>query len=341
MTFRQHQTTEQNLSSIEKYDGTFEQDELGVTLIPTETIQAIRNPFDLALFVFLASCPKTWKLIPKYLAAHFSCNKDRVYKSLESLIEQGFITRTEVRQKGKFANYHYQLHLRNTKISCPKTPVLEKPEPVNPDTYKTYNIKNKDFKNNKKDLKTLVLSEERTKKDGTLFSEETRKKKVSGKKITAVDYRGDERFMKVMKAYPIKKKTAHAYKMWLRLNPDDERVGMILEDIEKRMVGDSQWIDGFIPHLGTYLNPECPGFEDEIFNREALKRENHEKIKAEQAEQGRKNLEKQAEASRKRAEQERLEEYNKQADAVAYRKISRAISENDKRAIERLKSIVK
>lgn len=137
---------------IEKYTGSYEQDDLGVTQIPTETILAIRNMTHLALFTFLASRPSDWKLNAKHLAAHFDCNKEKIYNAIDSLIALGFLTRTQLRDQGKFVRYHYRLHLRQKTIQnvqltpCPEKPDTVKPDTENPDTYKTKKLKNKESK---------------------------------------------------------------------------------------------------------------------------------------------------------------------------------------------------
>lgn len=128
-----------DLSGIDKYSGSYDQDELGVTQIPTETIRLLNNFTLLALFTFLASCSSDWKLNAKHLAKHFNCNKDKIYKAIDSLIELNLLTRTQVRDKGKFVRYHYRLHLRQ-KVQIapsPEKPDTVKPDTVKPDTYKT------------------------------------------------------------------------------------------------------------------------------------------------------------------------------------------------------------
>ena len=110
---------------IEKYEGSFDQDDLGVTQIPTETIKTIKNFTQLALFTFLASCSKDWRLNAKHLATHFDCNKETIYKTIDALIELGLLSRTQIRNKGKFVRFHYRLSLRQIHKST--EPCLEKP----------------------------------------------------------------------------------------------------------------------------------------------------------------------------------------------------------------------
>lgn len=166
-----------NLSGIDKYSGSFDQDELGVTVIPTETIKLLNNFTLLALFTFLASCSSNWKLNAKHLAKHFNCNKDKIYNAIDGLIELRLLTRTQVRINGKFHRYHYRLHLRQIvqespslenpdtePLPNPEIPCLEKPDTVNPDAYKTNILpsENKEIKkltNCKSSSSDLIFSE--------------------------------------------------------------------------------------------------------------------------------------------------------------------------------------
>lgn len=128
-----------SLSGIDKYSGSFDKDELGVTQIPTATIRTLKDFTLLAVFTFLASCPHDWKINAKHLAIHFNCNKDTIYAAIDKLIELGFLVRTIIRDKGKFARYHYRLHLRQIVHAepCPEKPDTVTPDTVKPDTYKT------------------------------------------------------------------------------------------------------------------------------------------------------------------------------------------------------------
>lgn len=149
---------------IEKYEGSYDQDELGVTQIPTETILQIKSFTLLAVYTFLASRPSTWKLNAKHLAAHFDCNKEKIYKALEALIAMGFITRTQIRDKGKFVRYHYRLHLRQ-KVQI--TPSTEKPDTVKPDTEKPDTYKTEKLENKEKDVVCETPTQQQSQKEKT------------------------------------------------------------------------------------------------------------------------------------------------------------------------------
>ena len=138
-----------DLVGIDKYSGSFEQDELGVTCIPTQTIITINDLVLLGLFCYLASRPKDWILNAKQLCTHFTCGKNKMYSAIEELISLGFLTRTTIRSKGQFVRYHYRLHIRQKTQALPfpenremVQPFPGKPDTVFEDTYKTYNIQN-------------------------------------------------------------------------------------------------------------------------------------------------------------------------------------------------------
>lgn len=214
-----------NSQRIEKYEGSFDQDELGVTQIPTETIRAIKNFTDLALYTFLASCSKDWRLNAKHLAAHFGCNKDKIYKSIDSLIDLGFLSRILLRDKGKFANYHYRLHLRRIDRPFLENPDTVNPDTVNPDAYKTENIQNK---------KSII------------------KPSVD---LKSTSYKNDELFMRFYSVYPNKQKPEIARKALYKHKPDNAFIDFIVNDVLQRI--ENNWKGRHknkIPHPATYLN---------------------------------------------------------------------------------------
>jgi hypothetical protein len=156
-----------------------------------------------------------------------------------------------------------------------------------------------------------------TKPDNNILSST----KDTQKKYKASDYEKDVRFMRFYNNYPIKKKGAHAYKMWLRLNPSDETLERMLNDIQTRLTQDSNWLDGYIPHPGTYLNPECPVYKDEIFNREKIKHEAKKAKDTQRQEADKKAAEERALASQRAADIARENDRNKKSDANAFKTV--------------------
>jgi len=73
-----------------------------------------------------------------------------------------------------------------------------------------------------------------------------------------------ERFDKFWDAYPKKRSMGQAEKAWIKINPDDELLGVILSSLE-RWKRSKEWLkDGgqFIPYPSTWLNAK--GWEDEL-----------------------------------------------------------------------------
>lgn len=245
---------------IEKFKGSFDKEELGVTITPTKSITDIKNLDALGTYMYLVSKPKGWKLNVLELQTHFNCTKERVYEALSYLIQQGFITRTAIRHKGKFVQHHYKVWLHRLVDSTNKQvdefeevrastesqplagkPVSGKPVTGNPDTYKTYNINNIENIN-----KTFVDSPKSTEEKS---------------------YFSDELFMAFYKIYPNKQKPHAAYKAFKKHKPDRIFTEMLVNDIKQRMA--NNWKGRHkskIPFPSRYLNDR--EWEGEIYKPE-------------------------------------------------------------------------
>jgi hypothetical protein len=136
-----------NSSFIDKFEGSFEKEELGVTVIPNKSINDIHNMEALGFYIYLLGRPKKWQPNVKQLKAHFECGEDKVYRVLNYLIAEGFISKTVQREKGRFVSHHYKVHIRRDVSPLREKPDVVKPDVENTDTYKTKNIKNKEEKN--------------------------------------------------------------------------------------------------------------------------------------------------------------------------------------------------
>lgn len=223
---------------VEKFEGTFEKEELGVTIIPNESINYIRNAEALGLYLYLLGRPTGWKLNIKQLKEHFQCNKDKIYKLLNYLMAEGFISKTSIREHGRFARNHYRVHLhriinetQETQASNTISPCLDLPDvvitdTVNQDTYKTKNIENKEYNN------------------------------------TPIVPKGDEKsFSDFWNVYPVKKGRKKCEDKWKRLKLD-LKAEVIITKLKTQIEQDDQWKRGFIPNPYTYINGAL--WEDEI-----------------------------------------------------------------------------
>lgn len=157
--------TLESLQGIDKFDGSFDQEELGCTIFVNETVNSIKDLAAGGLYAYLICRPKDWKLNVKHLTTLFDCSKDKIYRLIDVLISLNLLTRTEIRNKGKFLHYHYRIHLRK-KItqSVQKPPRPEKPDTVKPDTvfpdaYKTniLPLQNKEITTTTTETKPVVV----------------------------------------------------------------------------------------------------------------------------------------------------------------------------------------
>ena len=70
-----------------------------------------------------------------------------------------------------------------------------------------------------------------------------------------------DRFDEFWAAYPEKKGKAEARRAWKRKGLD-AMADDIIRDVQARLAGDRQWLEGYIPHGSTYVNKS--GWEDAI-----------------------------------------------------------------------------
>lgn len=148
--------------SIEKFVGNFSKEDSGVSILVNSTIQLIKDGNALAIYCYLLTKPDNWKINPRELMHHFNWGKDRVYGSLNKLIDLNLLSRTEHRDHGKIVAYDYTLYLKphaQLEVSpLPDLPDTVLPEAVNPDYTKQRELKNKD--NIKPLISPLKLSTE-------------------------------------------------------------------------------------------------------------------------------------------------------------------------------------
>jgi hypothetical protein len=145
----------QKETNIEKFTGSFSTEQQGCSIFINSTINSITDGFALGIYTYLMCRPSNWQLNARQLSNHFGCGRDKIYKYLNFLKDMGLLTCKTIREKGKFAQLHYTLHLNpklsksqsNKEISpCPDFPDAVKSDVEKADTYKTKNIKNKEYK---------------------------------------------------------------------------------------------------------------------------------------------------------------------------------------------------
>ena len=143
----------------------------------------------------------------------------------------------------------------------------------------------------------------------------TELQKPSQSKSKTKDYLDDERFIRFYKNYPRKQKPQDAYKAFLQLNPSDELLDRIVNDVLDRTYRHTQWQDKqYIPLPASYLRSK--EYDGEIFN---VEEENKKKA-----------IQSELEAKKREAAQERISR-----DRLDSRQKEREYQiEKDRRAID-------
>lgn len=86
-----------------------------------------------ALWAYLYSRPDGWEVREGDLVARSTDGRFKVRSSLEELEASGYLTRTQVRQRGQFSTTTYELHLPDAKPSTTEPSTVE-PTTVEPTT---------------------------------------------------------------------------------------------------------------------------------------------------------------------------------------------------------------
>jgi len=102
------------------------------TVIPNSTLQDKRLSFDeRGVLAYLISRPSTWEISPSDLSSQGGIGRQKVYRILAHLIECGYCTREEIRDKGKFIDTVYTVFDTPQNQPCDEKPHTEKPDTVN------------------------------------------------------------------------------------------------------------------------------------------------------------------------------------------------------------------
>lgn len=267
----------QNNNTIEKFEGIFTKEDSGVSILINSTINLIKNPETLGLYCYLASKPNDWKINARQLMSHFEVGRDKIYKMINNLMELNLLSRTELRTKGKFTEYHYHLYLRPFQ-PCPEKPYTDLPDTVNQDTYKTK--KNTKQRNNKNINKTRVRDDEKsatTKKlSGALKQDDYQETyymqpaSEPPKEIALTSEYGDYDLTEQQKTdfdrfwsmYPRKTNKRRSASQWFHdgchLIADE-----IIAKLQEQINHDKSFLDGCIPNPHKYIIEQK--WRDEVF----------------------------------------------------------------------------
>lgn len=315
-----------NTPNILKHSG------LPFTTVINKTIDLIKDPATLGIYVYLAGKPQDWRISETNLQNRFDKCRDFVRSRLSELKKLGLIKSVSIRDnKNQIIRWETTLfnepytsqELESKEVLTPKPTLLEIQAPgkarilVKPPTTNKRLLEIKEETNIIPDFKKSGI------------------KKSGVSKIK--DYKKDDRFMRFYEAYPRKVDPQDAWKAFKSIIGDDDALlETILSDIALRISKHSLWQDKqYIKYPAVYLRKG--EYLGEIFNTQE---QNQEKEKT-RKEENDKRIQEQDRVSKLRAEELRKNEINKQQDARAYRNIIGSVKLTESGRPEGLKNLRK
>lgn len=215
----------------------FIDDNVMFTVLDTATIQNIKDPVALAVWVYLCSKPQDWVVRRQEVRCHFSMSQEKIAKCFNLLIDLGLLViRKNIRSDaGRFGGSDYSvcnsgvMSLRGS-IEIPEidNPRTGKPCNGNPGTY---------------------IDREYTNNKNIQITRDTKKENITKrKKITE----SDERFELFYSQYPKKVGKIYAQKMFARLCKTDQ---LALLGAMPSVVGFYAGSEKqYIPNPSTFIN---------------------------------------------------------------------------------------
>lgn len=99
--------------SVERADsGTLSKDEIPFSMIATTTVDLLTNSDGLAVWTYLQTKPRNWKIYKIEVGKHFGWGKHKTNAAFKYLETMGLLTITQLRSddSGKFSNNDFRLH---------------------------------------------------------------------------------------------------------------------------------------------------------------------------------------------------------------------------------------
>lgn len=188
------------------------------------------------LLSVMLSLPNEWDYSSRGLSTICKETKDTINKILKELEESGYLERKAVYLKGKISDWEYIIHSNNL---CIKKQDIEKQDI---ESYDGNKILNNKILNNK----ILTNKKKNNKKEKDNFNQSL--------------------FDKFWNAYPKKVSKGNAEKWFIKNQPSEELVDLMVSKIEL-LKTTNQWLSKngqYIPYPTSWLNAK--GWEDEVEN---------------------------------------------------------------------------
>lgn len=214
-----------NTPHILKHSGSY------FTTILNKTIEAIKNPATLGVYVYLTSKPDNWEISEKNLQNRFGKGRDFIRARIAELKHIGLMESIAYRDaKGMITRWETMLYNEvqtRVKPRCGDEPIQN---PENPVTGQTSDLVDPPT-TNKRSLKIKDLNK------------------------TPIVPKGTTLFNAFWDLYPMKKGKKKALAIWKCENLDTH-ADVIMEKLKTQVEKDDQWKQGYIPNPSTYLNGE-------------------------------------------------------------------------------------
>ena len=229
------------------------------------SLQHIRNPIALAVWVYLRSKPEDWEVRESQVCEHFGIGRDRYRAAIRCLVDCHAIDDSRLRDSaGRIVGRAYVVN--HSIVRAPEKPDTrvnqEDRAPENP-SHGDHGIQQE--KNaTKSTTATVRLKNPCDGKSGPIKNTEVNTEhRGNTDSATRVAARATaNRFDEFWAALPTghRKDKKEALRIWKR-DRLDEKADMIIADIRRRPLEDDQWKRGYGPQPPAYLNGER--WEDE------------------------------------------------------------------------------
>lgn len=117
-TITKQKNNKNPLNGIDKFSGSFKKVTMGGTVMLNYPIHLIlsgpRGADVLGAYTYLCSLSPDWELNIKHFSKMMGWNKDKGYKVIKILIGHKLITKTDLKEKGKYGESCYRVHFQPT-----------------------------------------------------------------------------------------------------------------------------------------------------------------------------------------------------------------------------------
>lgn len=229
-------------------------------VIDRASVEAIRDPTALAVWVFLRCKPEGWIVRETHVREQFGIGRDKYRSAIRYLTSLGAVEDRRIQgDHGRIVGRELVIHYAIAQVGS-----SDVREPENPSHGTNQNKElfrepeNPSHGSNRAPEKTVTRRKPTDGKTAPL--ENTQELESTDLVQSTLVQDGGPTFSEFWNAYPVKRDKQRAEKAFSRLTVTEAKKA--IADIPVRLSGDRQWIEGYIPHPSTYLNGKR--WEDDI-----------------------------------------------------------------------------